>query len=105
MTIHIVGGGLAGLAAAWRVATSPTVDERIVVYERLDRLGGKAGSLRRGFEGDDGGDRRRGLSDHGYHLFPLWYHNVIALIPASRAKNAAAPRMPNDAATKIIGTA
>jgi len=40
------------------------------LYEASARLGGKAGS----------DPRERGLSDHGYHVFPAWYHNLWRLV-------------------------
>jgi len=45
------------------------------LYEAADRLGGKAGS---DWSEDDG--HLGYFSDHGYHVFPAWYHNTWALI-------------------------
>ena len=64
----IIGGGLAGMSAAWELARRGL---QVELYEKANRLGGKAGSERR----DDGY-----YSDHGYHLFPAWYENVRQLM-------------------------
>ena len=64
---HVLGGGLAGLAAAWEFGKAGW---DVVVYEAADTLGGKAGSI----------DQGAYWSDHGYHLFPDWYHNVRRLM-------------------------
>ncbi len=37
----IVGGGIAGLSAAWQASRSPAEDVQVTVVEREDRLGGK----------------------------------------------------------------
>ena len=76
--LHVVGGGLAGMTVAWAV-TRPdrfggTPFDEVCLYESSNRLGGKAGSNRIGREDDPG------WSDHGYHLFPRWYRNVIELM-------------------------
>lgn len=43
---------------------------RVILLERSNRLGGKAGS-----------DLRNGrLVEHGYHVFPQWYPNVRAIV-------------------------
>jgi uncharacterized protein with NAD-binding domain and iron-sulfur cluster len=66
-TVTIVGGGLAGMVAALRLA------ERgcdVSLYEASDRLGGKAGATRNG-------DR---YDEHGFHIFPAWYLNVWRLV-------------------------
>jgi phytoene dehydrogenase-like protein len=43
---------------------------RVVLLERSGRLGGKAGA-----------DVRNGrLVEHGYHVFPMWYPNVRAIV-------------------------
>jgi len=39
-TVAVVGGGIAGLAAAWEMATAPGVG-RVIVLESSDRLGGR----------------------------------------------------------------
>lgn len=79
----IVGGGLAGLTAAIELA------ERgfdITLYEGREELGGKAASLEKNTVYDGNlkpvrGDciAKRVHSDHGYHVFPLWYVNMRRL--------------------------
>jgi uncharacterized protein with NAD-binding domain and iron-sulfur cluster len=67
MRVAVVGGGLAGMIAALRLA------ERgfsIDLFEASDRLGGKAGATRHGSDFDE----------HGYHIFPMWYRNVWQLV-------------------------
>ena len=67
MRVTVIGGGLAGMVAALRLA------ERgfsIDLYEATDRLGGKAGATR---HGDD-------FDEHGYHIFPMWYRNIWRLV-------------------------
>jgi uncharacterized protein with NAD-binding domain and iron-sulfur cluster len=67
MRVTVVGGGLAGMVAALRLAERGfSVD----LFEATDRLGGKAGATR---HGDD-------FDEHGYHIFPLWYRNVWQLV-------------------------
>lgn len=65
--IAVVGGGLAGLAAALRLRERGL---EVTVFESAQRLGGKAGAMVGGSDHDD----------HGFHLFPLWYRNVHQLI-------------------------
>ena len=64
------------MTVAWEAAKHVEEPSTITLHERLDRLGGKAGSERAAFPDRDGD----GLSDHGYHLFPAWYWNVIRLM-------------------------
>ncbi|MFZ2528072.1 MAG: FAD-dependent oxidoreductase, partial [Rhodococcus sp. (in: high G+C Gram-positive bacteria)] len=40
-TVAVVGGGLSGLVAAYRLRTSLGADARIVIVEQSDRMGGK----------------------------------------------------------------
>lgn len=65
----VIGGGLAGISAAWELSKE---EWHVELYEASHRLGGKAGS-ERSAESDY-------FSDHGYHLFPAWYHNVRQLM-------------------------
>lgn len=65
--ITIVGGGLAGMVAAWRLAERGC---QVSLYEASDRLGGKAGANQ---HGDD-------FDEHGYHIFPAWYLNIWQLV-------------------------
>src|SRR5215468_6523630 len=63
----VVGGGLAGIVVARELALRRW---RVILLERSQRLGGKAGS-----------DRKHGrLVEHGYHVFPQWYPNVRAIL-------------------------
>src|SRR5687768_7982959 len=70
MTNHsaiVVGGGLAGMVVARELALRRW---RVILLERSQRLGGKAGS-----------DIKNGrLVEHGYHVFPQWYPNVRAIL-------------------------
>lgn len=67
MNVVVIGGGLAGMIAARAIARR---GERVVLLERTQRLGGKAGS-----------DVKDGRNvEHGYHVFPTWYPNVRAIL-------------------------
>ena len=65
--VTIVGGGLAGMIAALRLAERGF---EVDLYESSHRLGGKAGANHH--EGD--------WDEHGYHIFPEWYLNVWKLV-------------------------
>src|SRR6267143_1278324 len=65
--VTVVGGGLAGMIAALRLAQ---LGHQVVLYESTQRLGGKAGATQHGAEFDE----------HGYHFFPAWYLNTWQLI-------------------------
>jgi protoporphyrinogen oxidase len=63
----VVGGGLAGMVVARELALRRW---RVILLERSNRLGGKAGA-----------DRKNGrIVEHGYHVFPKWYPNVRAIL-------------------------
>ncbi len=63
----VVGGGLAGMVVARELALRGW---RVILLERSERLGGKAGS-----------DLKNGqLVEHGYHIFPQWYPNVRGIV-------------------------
>jgi protoporphyrinogen oxidase len=65
--ITIVGGGLAGMAAAYSLLERGC---KVTIFEGSDRLGGKAGSsVVDGY-----------YEDHGYHVFPPWYLNIWQLL-------------------------
>lgn len=66
----VIGGGLAGMSAAWEL--SRTGRWHVHLYEKAERLGGKAGS--------EFSRNSQYYSDHGYHLFPAWYDNVRQLM-------------------------
>jgi uncharacterized protein with NAD-binding domain and iron-sulfur cluster len=61
--VAVVGGGLSGLVAAWRLLERGCDVE---IYESSGRWGGKAGATKSGV----------GAEDHGYHIFPAWYSNA-----------------------------
>lgn len=69
--VFVVGGGLAGMSAALRLAERGC---RVTLLEGSGRLGGKAGSDRSVREGAEQYD------DHGYHIFPGWYLNLWELV-------------------------
>jgi uncharacterized protein with NAD-binding domain and iron-sulfur cluster len=66
--VAIVGGGCAGLAAAWHLSRRPGYD--VHVYERSWRLGGKGASVR----AQDGRIR-----DHGLHVWLGFYDNAFKM--------------------------
>ena len=65
--VTVIGGGLAGMAAALRLAERGC---RVSLYEAGPHLGGKASALQ---SGDD-------FDEHGFHIFPAWYHNIWELV-------------------------
>ncbi len=71
--IAILGGGMAGLTAAWRLSEPGWQDrlESITVYQRGWRLGGKGASSR--------GDNGR-IEEHGLHVWIGSYENAFTLI-------------------------
>ncbi len=71
--VAILGGGMAGLAAAWRLS-EPGWQQRfdsITVYQRGWRLGGK-GASSRGVHGR--------IEEHGLHIWLGSYENAFALL-------------------------
>jgi uncharacterized protein with NAD-binding domain and iron-sulfur cluster len=71
--VAILGGGMAGLSAAWRLS-APGWRERfesITVYQRGWRLGGKAASSR-GVNGR--------IEEHGLHIWLGSYENAFGLL-------------------------
>lgn len=71
--VAILGGGVAGLSAAWRLS-EPGWRERfdaITVYQRGWRLGGKGASSR--------GEHGR-IEEHGLHIWLGSYENAFALL-------------------------
>jgi uncharacterized protein with NAD-binding domain and iron-sulfur cluster len=71
--IAVLGGGMGGLAAAWRLS-EPGWDrdfESITVYQRGWRLGGK-GASSRGLHGR--------VEEHGLHVWLGWYENALRLL-------------------------
>ena len=73
MRIAILGGGMAGLAAAWAL-TDPSPDsavESVTVYQRGWRLGGKGASSR---------GRHGRIEEHGLHVWLGYYANAFGLL-------------------------
>jgi uncharacterized protein with NAD-binding domain and iron-sulfur cluster len=71
--VAILGGGMAGLAAAWRLSESGWQErfESITVYQRGWRLGGKGASSR--------GKSGR-IEEHGLHIWLGSYDNAFGLL-------------------------
>lgn len=71
--VVIIGGGMAGLSAAWRLSEPGWRDrfESITVYQRGWRLGGKAASSR-GLNGR--------IEEHGLHIWLGYYENAFAML-------------------------
>lgn len=71
--VAILGGGMAGLSAAWRLSEPGWEDQfsRITVYQRGWRLGGK-GASSRGLNGR--------IEEHGLHIWLGYYENSFRLV-------------------------
>ena len=71
--VAILGGGMAGLSAAWRLSSPGWQDrfDAITVYQRGWRLGGKAASSR--------GVHDR-IEEHGLHIWLGSYENAFTLL-------------------------
>jgi uncharacterized protein with NAD-binding domain and iron-sulfur cluster len=71
--VAILGGGMAGLSAAWRLSEPGWQDrfDSITVYQRGWRLGGKGASSR--------GPHGR-IEEHGLHVWLGCYDNAFALL-------------------------
>jgi uncharacterized protein with NAD-binding domain and iron-sulfur cluster len=71
--VAILGGGMAGLATAWRLSEPGWREEieAITVYQRGWRLGGKGASSR-------GANGR--IEEHGLHLWLGYYENAFRLL-------------------------
>lgn len=67
--VAILGGGMAGLSAAWRLSENP--DNEITLYQRGWRLGGKAASSR---------GRNGRVEEHGLHVWLGYYDNAFRLM-------------------------
>ncbi|MBT2447652.1 FAD-dependent oxidoreductase [Streptomyces sp. ISL-43] len=65
--VTVVGGGLAGMTAAWAVRKYGIP---VRLLEAGPELGGMAGS--RVIDGR--------VEDHGVHIFPAWYRNTLKLV-------------------------
>jgi uncharacterized protein with NAD-binding domain and iron-sulfur cluster len=71
--VAILGGGMAGMAAAWRLSAPGWRDrfESITVYQRGWRLGGKGAS---------GRGRHGRIEEHGLHVWLGNYENAFRLL-------------------------
>jgi uncharacterized protein with NAD-binding domain and iron-sulfur cluster len=69
--IVILGGGMAGLAAAWRLSDPDGERPEVTVYQRGWRLGGKGASSR--------GPNGR-IEEHGLHVWLGFYDNAFRLL-------------------------
>ena len=69
--IAIIGGGMAGMAAAWRLSHQADEPVEITVYEQSWQLGGK-GASGRGVHGR--------IEEHGLHVWLGYYENAFRLI-------------------------
>ena len=71
MRVAILGGGMAGLAAAWRLSEPDSGASEVTVYQRGWRLGGK-GASSRGVHGR--------IEEHGLHVWLGYYDNAFRLM-------------------------
>lgn len=71
--VAILGGGMAALAAAWRLTDTEYRGQvgQVTIYERGARLGGKAASVR---------GRHGRIEEHGLHVWLGYYDNAFRLI-------------------------
>lgn len=71
--VAIVGAGMAGMAAAWRLSEPGWRDryDSITVYQRGHRLGGKGASSR---------GRHGRVEEHGLHVWLGYYDNAFRLM-------------------------
>ena len=67
--VAIVGGGCAGLAAAWHLSRQPGYE--VHVYEKHSRLGGKGAS---------GRDENGRIQEHGLHVWLGFYENAFRMM-------------------------
>lgn len=86
--VLVLGGGPAGLAAAWALSSSEALRERVhvTVVEARDRLGGKCATGR--------GESGR-VEEHGVHLLQGWYHNAFRILRAAYEERASAGLEPD----------
>jgi uncharacterized protein with NAD-binding domain and iron-sulfur cluster len=71
LRVAILGGGMAGLAAAWRLTQPGGQPCEVTVYQRGWRLGGK-GASSRGVNGR--------IEEHGLHVWLGFYDNAFRLM-------------------------
>lgn len=67
--VAIVGGGCAGLAAAWHLSQQPGYE--VTIYEKSWRLGGKGAS---------GRDTDGRILEHGLHIWLGFYENAFRMM-------------------------
>jgi uncharacterized protein with NAD-binding domain and iron-sulfur cluster len=102
--VAIVGGGCAGLAAAWELARPRTEDDRqqqddpreeyeITVYEQSWRLGGKGAS---------GRDQYGRIREHGIHIWLGFYENAFRIMRECYAEAAKADMGPMADADHVL---
>lgn len=77
MRVTILGGGMAGLAAAWRLSDPANPPAEVTVYQRGWRLGGKGASSR--------GPNGR-IEEHGLHVWLGYYENAFRLLREAYAE-------------------
>lgn len=65
--VTVIGGGLAGMTAAWTIRK---LGVPVRLLEAAPELGGMAGSRVIGNR----------VEDHGVHIFPAWYGNALRLV-------------------------
>jgi len=72
--VAIVGGGCAGMVAAWGILNSPRAAEfEITIYQYGFRLGGKCASGRNAARGQR-------IEEHGLHIWSGMYENAFAIM-------------------------
>ena len=94
--VAILGGGMAGLAAAWRLSEPGSRGEleSITVYQRGWRLGGKGASSR--------GSNGR-IEEHGLHLWLGYYENSFRLLRECYAGGSTARRQTPSSDPNLAG--
>lgn len=70
--VAVLGGGVAGLTAAWQLS-EPGTDVEVTLYQRGPRLGGKGASSR--------GPHGR-IEEHGFHVWLGHYDNAFRVLRA-----------------------
>ncbi len=79
--VAILGGGVAGITAAFELTNTPSLREAydVTVYQLGWRLGGKCASGRNA-------DRGNRIEEHGLHIWGGFYENAFRLIQACYAE-------------------
>lgn len=87
--IAVLGGGAAGLTAAWELTATPELSARheVTVYQPGWRLGGKCASGRNRATGER-------IEEHGLHVWFGFYENAFNLIQRCYAELGRAPDAP-----------